>query len=69
MCREGIAVVDSARWGQFGLASFAAPEILNRVITDANAPANLVEQVKALGIKSTLMNILNCLTRGQEHGG
>lgn len=51
ICHEVIAVVDSTKWGRFGLASFAAPEIIKRVITDVNAPSDLVEQVKALGIQ------------------
>jgi DeoR/GlpR family transcriptional regulator of sugar metabolism len=55
MCRQVFGVVDSTKWGRFGLASFAAPEVITCVITDAQAPADLVEQVRALGIKVTLV--------------
>jgi len=55
MCREVIAVVDSTKWGRFGLASFAAPEVITCVITDVQAPADLVEQMRALGIQVTLV--------------
>ena len=51
MCHEVIAVLDSTKWGRFGLASFAAPETISRVITDARAPRDLVEQVQAIGIQ------------------
>jgi DeoR/GlpR family transcriptional regulator of sugar metabolism len=55
MCREVIAVVDSTKWGHFGLASFAALQVITHVITDVQAPADLVEQVRALGIQVTLV--------------
>ena len=55
MCREVIAVVDATKWGHVGLASFAAPQVITCVITDAQAPADLVEQMRALGIKVTLV--------------
>ncbi len=55
MCREVIAVVDSTKWGRFGLASFAALEDITCVITDVQAPADLVEQMRALGIQITLV--------------
>ena len=55
MCREVVAVIDSTKWGRFGLASFAAPEIIHRVITDVHAPPDLVEQVRELGIQVDLV--------------
>lgn len=55
MCREVVAVLDATKWGRVGLASFAALESINRIITDVNAPADLVEQVRALGIQITLV--------------
>jgi DeoR/GlpR family transcriptional regulator of sugar metabolism len=51
MCRRTIAVLDATKWGRVGLASFAQPEQLNTVITDADAPADLVEAVRAAGIE------------------
>jgi DeoR family transcriptional regulator of aga operon len=55
MCREVIAVLDATKWGRIGLASFAALESIHRIITDVQAPADLVEQVRALGIQVTLV--------------
>jgi DeoR/GlpR family transcriptional regulator of sugar metabolism len=55
MCREVIAVLDATKWGRVGLASFAALECVHRIITDVKAPADLVEQVRALGIQVKLV--------------
>lgn len=51
MCRQKIAVVDASKWGQVGLASFAQIEDFDIVITDKQAPAELLEQVRTLGIE------------------
>jgi DeoR/GlpR family transcriptional regulator of sugar metabolism len=50
MCRQVIAILDATKWGRVGLASFAQPEEITRIITDAGAPADLVEQVHRSGI-------------------
>jgi DeoR/GlpR family transcriptional regulator of sugar metabolism len=55
MCRQVIAVLDSTKWGQVGLASFADLRTLQCVITDVDAPADLVSQVRALGIDVVLV--------------
>jgi DeoR family transcriptional regulator, aga operon transcriptional repressor len=55
MCREVIAVIDSTKWGRFGVTSFAAPALIHRVITDVHAPPDLVEQVRASGIQVDLV--------------
>lgn len=49
MCRQVIAVLDATKWGRVGFASFAAPEQVHLVITDAHAPAGMVAQVRSLG--------------------
>ena len=51
MCRQAIAVLDATKWGRVGLASFAEIEEIDSIITDVHAPANLVEQVRALGVE------------------
>jgi DeoR/GlpR family transcriptional regulator of sugar metabolism len=51
MCRQTIAVLDATKWGRVGLASFARPEQIDTVITDAHAPADLMEQVRSTGIE------------------
>jgi DeoR/GlpR family transcriptional regulator of sugar metabolism len=50
-CRQKIALLDSTKWGQVGLASFAGVDEFNTIITDAQAPANLVKQVRGLGVE------------------
>jgi DeoR/GlpR family transcriptional regulator of sugar metabolism len=50
MCREVIAVLDATKWGRVGVASFAQLAQIDRVITDAGAPEELLRQVQAAGI-------------------
>ena len=49
-CRQVIAVIDASKWGRVGLATFATVQELNLVLTDAEAPTTLVNQVRALGV-------------------
>jgi DeoR/GlpR family transcriptional regulator of sugar metabolism len=51
MCREAIAVLDATKWGRTGIASFASLADVALVITDAHAPAELVEEVRGLGVR------------------
>jgi DeoR/GlpR family transcriptional regulator of sugar metabolism len=51
MCRQVVALIDATKWGRVGPASFARPEDLNVIVTDAQAPAELVEQACALGTR------------------
>lgn len=49
-CRQVIAVVDATKWGRVGVASFARLDRVAAVITDAGAPATLVDEVKRTGV-------------------
>lgn len=49
-CHEVIAIVDATKWGRVGFASFAPPLSIDRIITDADAPADLVARVREAGI-------------------
>lgn len=49
VCREVIAVVDRTKWGRVGVASFAAASQLSTVITDKDAPRDLVAQIRTAG--------------------
>ncbi|MDH3675444.1 MAG: DeoR family transcriptional regulator, partial [Anaerolineae bacterium] len=51
MCRRSIAVLDATKWGQIGVASFARPEEIDTIVTDAEAPAALVAEIRAAGIE------------------
>jgi DeoR/GlpR family transcriptional regulator of sugar metabolism len=55
MCRQVIAVLDATKWGQVGVASFAGLAEVCKIITDRDAPAGLVAQVRALGIEVILV--------------
>lgn len=50
LCRQVIAVLDATKWGRIGLASFALLDDIDIVITDHDAPAELVAQVRAAGV-------------------
>ena len=49
-CRQVIAVIDASKWGRVGLATFAAIEAIDMVITDQDAPADRVRQVREMGV-------------------
>lgn len=48
--KQVIAIVDSSKWGRVGLASFAAIEQLDCVITDPDAPEEMVSALRQAGI-------------------
>jgi DeoR family transcriptional regulator of aga operon len=49
MCHQVIAVIDASKWGRVGPSSFAHPQEIHVIITDEQAPAELVEQAQSLG--------------------
>jgi DeoR family transcriptional regulator, aga operon transcriptional repressor len=49
MCRQVVALIDVTKWGRVGPASFARPEDLHIIVTDADAPAHLVAEARSLG--------------------
>jgi DeoR family transcriptional regulator of aga operon/DeoR family fructose operon transcriptional repressor len=51
LCRQVVALIDATKWGRVGPASFARPEDLHVIITDAQAPSELVEQARVLGTR------------------
>ncbi len=53
-CRQVIAILDASKWGRVGLATFASIEEINMVITDYQAPADLVRQVREQGVEVIL---------------
>jgi DeoR/GlpR family transcriptional regulator of sugar metabolism len=54
MCHQVIAVLDATKWGQVGLASFAELTSVHSVVTNQDAPAQLVEQIRSFGIQVIL---------------
>jgi DeoR/GlpR family transcriptional regulator of sugar metabolism len=53
--KEVIAVLDSSKWDQVTLATFCPLERLKLIITDKEAPAHLVKQVRKLGVEVLLV--------------
>jgi DeoR/GlpR family transcriptional regulator of sugar metabolism len=51
--REVIAVVDHTKWGRTASATFCRTDGLTGVITDEEAPAEMVERLEAMGITVT----------------
>jgi DeoR/GlpR family transcriptional regulator of sugar metabolism len=52
---EVIALIDSTKWNQITLATFCPLERLKLIITDSQAPAQLVKQVRKLGVEVLLV--------------
>lgn len=55
-CQEVIAVADSSKFGEVGLASYAPIECVKRIITDSCAPS-MVEQFRARGVDVMIAQI------------
>jgi DeoR/GlpR family transcriptional regulator of sugar metabolism len=53
--KEVIAVVDSSKWDQVAFATFCPLERLKLIITDEQAPAQMVKQVRKMGIEVLLV--------------
>jgi DeoR/GlpR family transcriptional regulator of sugar metabolism len=53
--KEVIAVVDATKWGQVAFASFAPLDQIDRVITDAAAPSEMVAALRERKIQVTLV--------------
>lgn len=50
VARQTIAIVDQTKWGRKSFASFAAMQDVDTVITDENAPQEMVDRVKVQGV-------------------
>jgi len=49
--KQVIAVVDSTKWGKVGFASFAAMDQVDCVITDLDAPPDMVRALEEAGVR------------------
>ncbi len=52
--RTVYALADSTKWGQISLESFCRIENTHTIISDPDAPAEMQEQIRALGVKVEL---------------
>lgn len=50
-CQEVIGVVDSSKFGRVALSTFASVDKLSRIVTDEDAPAEMVAEFRARGIE------------------
>lgn len=51
LAEEVIMVLDSSKFGETGMVSFAAINQIDCVITDENAPADIVEEMRGQGVR------------------
>ena len=54
-CDQVIAIIDTTKWDKVGLASFASLDDLDTIISDINAPAELVDEVRTAGVEVILV--------------
>lgn len=50
VAREVIAIVDHTKWGRVAFATFCPTDRISAVVTDGEAPADMVRELRALGI-------------------
>lgn len=55
VAKEVIAIVDHTKWGRVAVASFASLDQVNRIITDNQAPRDLVAAVRERGVEVILV--------------
>lgn len=54
-CQQVVGVVDARKWGQVATATFASLDQVDTIITDNEAPADLVEQVRRSGVEVVIV--------------
>lgn len=54
-CRHVVGVFDAQKWGQVATATFATLDQINTIISDARAPAEMVEAARAHDIEVILV--------------
>ncbi len=51
VAREVIAIVDRTKWGRVAFATFCPTDRISAVVTDGEAPVDMVRDLRALGIE------------------
>ena len=54
-CRQVVATVDSRKWGKVAAYTFAGLDKIHTIITDKDAPGDIVKQIKKNQVKVTLV--------------
>jgi DeoR/GlpR family transcriptional regulator of sugar metabolism len=55
ICQKVVVAVDSTKWNRIARYAFAHLNQVSRIVTDTNAPAETIEQVRAMGIEVRLV--------------
>lgn len=53
-CKRLVALIDCRKWGQIATTTFAPVEQLNTIITDCEAPSDLVDEISRRGVEVIL---------------
>ncbi len=54
-CRQVVGVIDARKWGQVATATFASLDEIDTVITDSDAPPDMVQEARARGVEVILV--------------
>lgn len=54
-CKQVVGVIDSHKWGQVATATFALLDQIDVIISDNDAPPDMVEDARARGVKVILV--------------
>ena len=55
MAKEVVAVIDASKWGHVAFATFCPLDRITTIITDTQAPQEMIEQVCAAGVEVILV--------------
>ena len=56
-CLTKVIIADGSKWGHVATYTFATPQQINRIITTAEAPVELVEQFRHEGVQVDVLNV------------
>jgi DeoR/GlpR family transcriptional regulator of sugar metabolism len=54
-CRQVVGMIDARKWGKVAASTFASLEQIDTLITDQDAPTDLVRQIQAQQVEVTLV--------------
>ncbi len=56
-CMTAVALIDSSKWGQILPYTYAPTKKMSRIITTNHAPAEMIAQVRAVGVAVDVVNM------------
>ena len=54
-CRQVIGILDSSKWGRVSAITFASIDEVDKIISDAAAPAHLVDRLRQQQVEVILV--------------